>query len=116
MLLSVLTGALFDVIATQHATDADVERAKNQMRASALYYNDGTTPICEEIGRQLQFYGRRMYPAEFDARIEAVNKDVLRDIGTKYIYDQCPVVVGVGPIEQIPDYNVIRGNMWNFAS
>jgi hypothetical protein len=30
----------------------------------------------------------------------------------KYIYDRCPVVAGVGPTENLPDYNVVRSGMY----
>mmetsp|Transcript_31159 Transcript_31159/g.81705 ORF Transcript_31159/g.81705 Transcript_31159/m.81705 type:complete len:456 (+) Transcript_31159:35-1402(+) len=96
----------------EHANDDDVARAKAQFKAALFFQNDGTTAICDEIGRQMLSYGRRMYAAEADARIEAVSVSQLREVAAKYIYDKCPAVVGVGPTEQIPDYNRIRGGMW----
>lgn len=81
-------------------------------------------------------YNRRLPLHELDARIEvnianitlsvmhycnlffslfvlkAVNANVIKAIGMKYIYDKCPVVAGVGAIEQLPDYNRTRGRMW----
>ena len=30
----------------------------------------------------------------------------------KYIYDRCPVIAAVGPVENLTDYNVIRSAMW----
>lgn len=41
-------------------------------------------------------YGRRIPLPELEARIEAVNAKVVRDICTKYIYDKCPAVAAVG--------------------
>jgi len=38
-------------------------------------------------------------------------KDV-RDVALKYIYDRCPAVAAVGPIENLPDYNRIRSSMY----
>lgn len=96
----------------EHSTEDDVERAKAQLKAQWVFSNDGTTAICDEIGRQMLTYGRRMYAAEVDARIEAVTLSNLRATASKYIYDKCPAVVGVGPTEQITDYNRIRGGMW----
>ena len=43
---------------------------------------------------------------------QAVDARQVRDTCFKYIYDRCPVVAGVGPVEQIPDYNVIRSGMY----
>ena len=39
-------------------------RAKSQLKANMLMMLDGTAPTCEEIGRQLLTYGRRISPAE----------------------------------------------------
>lgn len=96
----------------EHSTEDDVARAKAQLKAQWVFSNDGTTAICDEIGRQMLTYGRRMYAAEADARIEAVTLSNLRETANRYIYDKCPAVVGVGPTEQITDYNRIRGGMW----
>ncbi len=30
----------------------------------------------------------------------------------KHVYDRCPAVAAVGPVEQLPDYNRTRGRMW----
>lgn len=38
-------------------------------------------------------------------------KDV-RDVALKYIYDRCPAVAAVGPVENLPDYNRIRSSMY----
>ena len=38
-------------------------------------------------------------------------KDV-REVALKYIYDRCPAVAAVGPIENLPDYNRIRSSMY----
>jgi hypothetical protein len=44
----------------EHVTEDDVARAKAQFKAAWLFQNDGTTAICDEIGRQMLTYGRRM--------------------------------------------------------
>merc|ERR1712146_697461 len=54
-------------------TDDEVERAKAQLKTSLLKQLDGSTAVCEDIGRQLLAYGRRMTPAELFARIDAVD-------------------------------------------
>lgn len=93
-------------------TDFEVQRAKNLLKTNMLLMLDGSTPICEDIGRQMLCYGRRIPLPELDARINAVDAKHLRDVCMKYIYDQCPVVSAVGPIEQMPDYNVVRSGMY----
>ena len=96
-----------------HLTDSNVIRAKNQLKTSTLMQLDGTTPSCEDIGRQMLTYGRRMTPAEIESRIDAVSADTVRDVMMRYVYDRCPAVSAIGPVEGLPDYNNIRaGMMW----
>lgn len=90
---------------------ADVNRAKNILKTNISLQLDGSTPICEDIGRQMLCYGRRIPIAEMEARINAVDVDTVKKVCQKYIYDRCPVFAAVGPTEAIPDYNVIRSKM-----
>ena len=50
-------------------SDFEVERAKNSLRTNMLLQLDGTTAICEDIGRQILCYGRRIPQHELIARI-----------------------------------------------
>jgi len=93
-------------------TDFEVNRAKNLLKTNMLLQLDGTTPICEDIGRQMLCYGRRIPQHELEARIEAVDAQLVKDTCYKYIYDRCPAVAAVGPIENLPDYNIIRSGMY----
>lgn len=114
-------------------------------------------------------YGRRIPLPELDYRIEQIDAKTVREVCTRYIYDKCPALVGIGiqsgtmgggcgaiykfklgwgrwllngicfvnlqacanimdwicyvlpspppgPIEQLPDYNRIRGNMYWFRT
>ncbi|TRY74971.1 hypothetical protein TCAL_11611 [Tigriopus californicus] len=95
-------------------SDFEVDRAKNLLKTNMMLQLDGTTPVCEDIGRQMLCYGRRMSAQELEKRIDAVDAALVRDVCYRYIYDQCPVVAAVGPIENLPDYNVIRSKLfWN---
>ncbi|XP_065828961.1 mitochondrial-processing peptidase subunit beta-like [Oscarella lobularis] len=93
-------------------TEAEVERAKRQLKTQFLLQLDGSTAICEDIGRQLLTYSRRIPLPELDMRIEQIDAKVVKDVATRYIYDQCPAVVGLGPVEQLADYTRLRANMY----
>jgi len=93
-------------------TEFEVTRAKNLLKTNMLLQLDGSTPIAEDVGRQTLCYGRRIPLPELEERIEAVDAKVVRNVCTKYIYDKCPAVAAVGPIEQLPDYNRIRSAMY----
>ncbi|CAH3965576.1 mitochondrial-processing peptidase subunit beta [Pieris brassicae] len=93
-------------------TEGEVERAKNLLKTNMLLQLDGTTPVCEDIGRQILCYNRRIPIHELDARIEAVSVQNIREVCYKYLFDKCPAVAAVGPTEALPDYNRIRSGMY----
>lgn len=114
-------------------TEGEVERAKNLLKTNMLLQLDGTTPICEDIGRQMLCYNRRIPLHELEKRIDvslsfacamneillnfaclsqSVNAENIREVAMKYIYDRCPAVAAVGPVENLPDYNRIRSSMY----
>ncbi|XP_078340275.1 mitochondrial-processing peptidase subunit beta-like [Crassostrea virginica] len=93
-------------------TDQEVERAKNILKANLRLQLDGTTPICEDIGRQMLAYGRRVPLEEFEYRIDSVNAKKLKEVCTKYIYDRCPAMAVVGPAVAVPDYSSLRSEFY----
>lgn len=93
-------------------TDFEVDRAKNLLKTNMLLQLDGTTPICEDIGRQMLCYGRRIPQHELEARIDAVDANLVKATCFKYIYDRCPAIAAVGPVENLTDYNVIKSRMY----
>jgi hypothetical protein len=60
-------------------TESEVTRAKNLLRTNMLLQLDGSTPICEEIGRQLLVYNRRLPLHELEERID-VNSFIFTQI------------------------------------
>lgn len=96
---------------TMSVSDVEVFRAKNQLKTSLLLSLDGSTPVAEDIGRQVLVYGKRLTPWEIDGLIESVTPaDVVR-VATKYLYDREVCVVGYGPVESLQDYTRIRSAM-----
>ncbi|GAB1289437.1 Mitochondrial-processing peptidase subunit beta [Apodemus speciosus] len=92
-------------------TESEVARAKNLLKTNMLLQLDGSTPICEDIGRQMLCYNRRIPIPELEARIDAVDAEMVRQVCTKYIYDKSPAIAALGPIERLPDFNQICSNM-----
>ncbi|KAJ3090210.1 mitochondrial processing peptidase beta subunit [Quaeritorhiza haematococci] len=94
-----------------NVTDAEVFRAKNQLKTSLLLALDGTTPVAEDIGRQMLVYGKRLTPWEIDGLIEKVTAADVMKVAGEYLYDREVCVVGYGPIDGLQDYTRIRGAM-----
>ncbi|XP_052867516.1 mitochondrial-processing peptidase subunit beta [Anopheles cruzii] len=93
-------------------TEGEIERAKNLLKTNMLLQLDGTTPICEDIGRQMLCYNRRIPLHELEQRIDNVTAQNVRDVAMKYIFDRCPAIAAVGPVENLPDYVRIRSSMY----
>ncbi|KAF8408188.1 hypothetical protein HHK36_007330 [Tetracentron sinense] len=89
-------------------SEADVTRARNQLKSSLLLHIDGTSPVAEDIGRQLLTYGRRIPFAELFARIDAVDASTVKRVANRFIFDQDVAIAAMGPIQSLPDYNWFR--------
>ncbi|CAF1280504.1 unnamed protein product [Adineta steineri] len=96
-------------------TDIEVARAKNLLKTNMLLALDGSTPLCEDIGRQLLSYGRRLPLHELNARIDAVDAKTVMGVMKQYVYNHCPAVAALGPIEQLRDYNRTRSRMYTIS-
>ncbi|POS84608.1 mitochondrial processing peptidase beta subunit [Erysiphe pulchra] len=92
-------------------TEAEVERAKAQLKASILLSLDGTTAAAEDIGRQIITTGRRMGPEEIERQINEITEKEVLDFAQRKIWDQDIAVSAVGSIEGLLDYQRIRNDM-----
>nr|GMD25676.1 probable mitochondrial-processing peptidase subunit beta, mitochondrial [Ipomoea batatas] len=89
-------------------SEADVIRARNQLKSSLMLHIDGPSPAAEDIGRQLITYGRRMPYAELFARIDAVDANTIKRVANRFIFDRDVAISARGPIQGLPDYNWFR--------
>ena len=97
-----------------NATDGEVCRAKTLLKASLLLALDGSTLICEDIGRQILTYGKRYSIPEIHELIDRIDAKTIRRVASDYLYDRCPAVAAIGPIATFPDYNRIRAaTLWH---
>ncbi|KAL0014729.1 hypothetical protein SO802_001798 [Lithocarpus litseifolius] len=95
-------------------SEADITRARNQLKSSLLLHIDGTSPVAEDIGRQLLTYGRRIPFAELFARIDAVDASTIKRVANRFIWDKEIAIAAMGPIQSLPDYNWFRRRTyWN---
>jgi len=91
-----------------HVEDHRLNEAKNQLKMNVLAQLDGSTVICEEIGRHMLTYGRRMHPLEAIQRIDAVDANAIKAAANRFFYDRDFALAAIGQIYELPDYNWIR--------
>lgn len=101
--------ALYEMVRLAHNTsDEEVERAKVALKTQLLGGLDGTTAVCEDIGRQVLSYGRRMSPAEVSARVDAVSAASVKAAARAFVLDKDVAVAGLGNVHELPDINWMR--------
>jgi processing peptidase subunit beta len=96
---------------SSNVTQAEVERAKAQLKASILLSLDGTTAVAEDIGRQIVNTGRRMGPSEIERIIDAITEKDIMEFANKKLWDQDIAISAVGSIEGLFDYARVRADM-----
>ena len=94
-----------------NVSQAEVERAKAQLKASVLLSLDGTTAVAEDIGRQLVTTGRRMEPSEIERRLDAITEKEVMEFANKKLWDKDIAISAVGSIEALFDYQRLRNTM-----
>ncbi|KAK9820399.1 hypothetical protein WJX72_009957 [[Myrmecia] bisecta] len=93
--------------------EEEVIRARNQLKATILFSQDGTSGTAEDIGRSLLTFGRRIPKAELLARIDAVDPETIKAVADRFIYDQDLAIAAMGETATLPDYTHFRrGTYW----
>merc|ERR1712010_243964 len=66
-------------------SDFEIERAKQQLKTTlSMQLGEGTSAVCEDIGRQVLTYGRRLPVEEMIARIDAVDADSIHRVAYEH--------------------------------
>jgi predicted Zn-dependent peptidase len=104
-LVDAITKVLLDT--AKKISKAELERAKEQIRASLLMDQENTTTLSEDLGRHLTCYGRYIPPQEILETLETIHiKDVTRM--AERIFTQSKVTVcSLGDVRRVPKYEKI---------
>lgn len=101
-LLPVVCDELLKVGST--LTEAEIERAKAQLKAMVLMKRESTSARCEGNARNMAIWGRVIPKEETIAKIESVNADALRQTAHR-LFSQKPTLASLGPVDHVWDYN-----------
>jgi predicted Zn-dependent peptidase len=83
--------------AAANLTEAEVMRAKAQMKAGLLMALESSSSRIEQLARQMMVYGRPVPLAEIVAKIEAVTVESARAAGSALISRSRPAIAALGP-------------------
>ncbi|KAI8054209.1 Metalloenzyme, LuxS/M16 peptidase-like protein [Syncephalis plumigaleata] len=109
--------ALADVIAREFSLlaepdtihQSELDRAKNQLKSSVLMNLESRMVQLEDLGRQVQIYGKRISADEMRQRVDAVTLDDVRQVASKMLHssstaaaeEQHPTIVAYGPTHKL---------------
>ncbi|KAM0932491.1 putative peptidase M16, zinc-binding, metalloenzyme, LuxS/M16 peptidase [Dioscorea sansibarensis] len=89
-------------------SEAELVRARNQLKSALLLHIDGSTAIAENNGRQMLTYGRVIPFLELFARIDAVDSSTVKETAKNYIINKDVAVAAVGPLSKLPHHDWFR--------
>ncbi len=88
------------------AGQAELNRARAQVKASLLMSMESTGSRCEQLSRQMQVFGRIIPTAETVAKLEAVTVDDVRRAAAR-IFRGTPTLAALGPAQSVPSLSHI---------
>jgi predicted Zn-dependent peptidase len=98
-----MMGKLIEVVgdeligaAAEKPADAELVRAKAQLKAGLLMGLESSSARAEQMARQLLLFDRLMEPPELIERIDAVTADAVRELAAKLVGAFPPSVAVVG--------------------
>jgi predicted Zn-dependent peptidase len=83
--------------------EAELARAKAQLKASLLMGQEGCFSVCEDIAKQWLCFGDYLTPAEIAAKYAAVTADDIARVAGRLLNDPKPTVAAIGPAKGLPD-------------
>ena len=89
--------------------DAEVSRARAQLKSGLLMSLESSHARCEQLARQLLIFGRPFDTEEIVAKIDAVDADRITTATRRLLEDRALTVAAVGPVAKLPDYDTING-------
>ncbi len=83
-------------------SDAELARAKAQVKASVLMSLESTGSRCEQLARQLQVFGRVLSTEETVRKIMAVTPEEIQRAAVRHFRAK-PTLAAMGPAGRVPD-------------
>jgi predicted Zn-dependent peptidase len=93
---------------TQAVGEAELARARAQMKAGMLMSLESTYSRCEQLARQMHIFRRPLEISEIVAKIDAVDEAAVKRVAARIIATR-PTLSALGPVEGLESYEGIAG-------
>jgi predicted Zn-dependent peptidase len=94
----------------ERVSDAEIARARAQMRADLLMGRESTSSRAEQISGQIFAYGAPLSTATLLERIEAVDRDAVARVARRLMASR-PTVASIGPTGRVPAADAIAAKL-----
>ena len=99
--------------ATETITDEEVIRVRNQIRAGLLMSLESPSSRAGQLARQQILWGRPIPLQETVDRINRITADRVKQIARQMLEKGKMSLAGIGPVANLPDYDVIATRLKN---
>lgn len=86
------------------ANEAEVARARAQLKSALLMGLERPAARTEQIASQLLAYGRVQSIEELTARLDAVDAATVRRFGRRVMMSERPAIAAIGPVSRLESY------------
>ncbi len=107
-LMPVALDALMD--ATMDLSEAEIRRAKAQMKVSLLAALESPSSRAEQVARQLLAFDRVLSREEMIGRVEMLGLEDVRAAGARALRSP-PTIASIGPVAKVPDPDQIASRL-----
>ena len=98
------------------ATDAEIARAKAQLKSGLLMGLERPMTRAEQIAGQMFSYGRVLGVEELTAKLDEVDVSAVRRFGSRLMNSVRPSMAALGPVDRIEDYETFAARFGGSAS
>jgi predicted Zn-dependent peptidase len=98
-----------EIVKLQHGVeDHEMQRAKNQIKASLFMSRESSASIAEWIGKHLLSFGRYKPASEIAASVDAVSAQDIARVSAALAKSPSPTLAALGPQKGLPEYDKVR--------
>jgi predicted Zn-dependent peptidase len=92
---------------SEDLSEAEVDRARAQYRASLLMSAESASSRSGQIARQIILFGRTVTTDELMERLSKITVERLKDLARRLFIDTVPTVAAIGPVSKLMSYEDI---------